>query len=97
MDQVPVGGRAPLGRILAHRRDHDPVRQVQAAEVEGLEELAWHGCLRAGVQGEISQIARGKVRAAAAVEITIAAAIGRLPVSKRSAMTKTLAAIGSAA
>ena len=35
VDQVPVGRIAVLGRVLAHRRDHDAVAQRQRAEREG--------------------------------------------------------------
>ena len=39
MHQVPVGHAAVVGRVLAHRRDDDAVRQRDAAELEGREEL----------------------------------------------------------
>jgi hypothetical protein len=32
--EVPVGGNAVLGRILAHRRHHDAVLQRQAAQLD---------------------------------------------------------------
>jgi hypothetical protein len=40
VDQVPVAGRAVVGRVLAHRRDDDPVDEAKPTEVEGREELA---------------------------------------------------------
>ena len=38
MDQVPVGGRAVPGGVLAHRRDDDAVWESEGAEREGREE-----------------------------------------------------------
>ena len=35
VDEVPVGRAAVLRRVLAHRRDHDPVRQPQVAQRPG--------------------------------------------------------------
>jgi hypothetical protein len=34
MRKVPVGGLAGHGRILAHRRDHDAVGKLQAAQLD---------------------------------------------------------------
>ena len=38
VDEVPVVREAVLGRVLAHRRDADPVREGDGAEAEGAEE-----------------------------------------------------------
>ena len=38
MDQVPVGRAAIDGRVLAHRRDHDPVDQLQPADPQRREQ-----------------------------------------------------------
>ena len=35
MDQVPVGRATVLGRVLAHRRDHNPVLQRQPPKRRG--------------------------------------------------------------
>jgi hypothetical protein len=42
MDQVPVGGRAFVGRVLAHRRDDDAIGEAEGADLERLEQMA-HG------------------------------------------------------
>ena len=42
MHQVPVVGRAVVGIVLAHGRDHDPVRQGQTAHGDGREQDASH-------------------------------------------------------
>ena len=42
MHQVPIGGRAVVGIVLAHRRDHDAVGQRQPAHGEGREQNASH-------------------------------------------------------
>jgi hypothetical protein len=38
MDDVPIGHTAILGRILAHRRDDDPVAKLEAADLERREQ-----------------------------------------------------------
>src|SRR3954447_21338467 len=40
MDHVPVGSVAILGRVLAHRRDHDPVLQAKVAQGQRLKQTA---------------------------------------------------------
>ena len=40
--QVPVGGRAVLGHVLAHRRNHDTVGQFEPAKFEGGKKCAGH-------------------------------------------------------
>jgi hypothetical protein len=40
MDHVPVGGAAIFGRILAHRRNDDAIRQREVAQLEGREQGA---------------------------------------------------------
>jgi hypothetical protein len=40
--QVPVGGRAVVGGILAHRRDGDAVRKIEAADLDRREERGGH-------------------------------------------------------
>ena len=42
MDHVPVAGLAVPGRILAHGRDDDAVRQVEAADLQPPEKTAHH-------------------------------------------------------
>src|SRR6266545_3086774 len=39
--EVPVAGRAVLGRVLAHRRDHDPVREQHVTQPERREHGRW--------------------------------------------------------
>jgi hypothetical protein len=39
VNEVPVVGEAVLGRVLAHRRDHDPVPKPDAADLERGEEM----------------------------------------------------------
>ena len=60
MDEVPVGGLAVFGRVLAHRRDDDAVGQLQLAQAEWCEELAhaislrvltYTGCRGAALRG----------------------------------------------
>ena len=43
VDQVPVARRAVDGRVLAHRRDDDPVGKRQAAESQRVEQVSGHG------------------------------------------------------
>jgi hypothetical protein len=40
--KVPVGRRAVVGRVLAHRRDHDPVGELHRAQRQLLEQLHRH-------------------------------------------------------
>ena len=54
MDQVPVIGRTVIGRVLAHRRDHDAVGQGQAAQRDGGEQGAHGGSGTGGLQPRIS-------------------------------------------
>ena len=49
VDEVPVARVAVDGRVLAHRRDHDPVRERQASQVDRLEECAGRGLSRWGL------------------------------------------------
>ena len=42
VDEMPVGGLAFVGGVLAHRRDHDAVGKGQRADGKGSEQLA-HG------------------------------------------------------
>jgi hypothetical protein len=48
MYQMPVVGHAVLGRVLAHRRDHDAVGRAHAAQVDRREQQGTSG---AGGQG----------------------------------------------
>src|SRR5690606_10768005 len=40
VDQVPIGGAAVEGRILAHRRDDDPVGEFEVADAKRREQRA---------------------------------------------------------
>ena len=43
MDKMPVAGAALACRILAHRRDHDPIFKREAAQADRREQQAhWH-------------------------------------------------------
>src|SRR5437773_11559188 len=42
MLDMPIGGRAVFRAVLAHRRDDDPVRQFDRAEMKRAEEGTWH-------------------------------------------------------
>jgi hypothetical protein len=43
MGHVPVGHRAVVGRILAHGRDDDAVRKLDAGELDRREQVTGHG------------------------------------------------------
>ena len=48
VDHVPVASRTVRGRILAHRRDHDPVPQAKIPDQKRLEQAAHQVLLKSG-------------------------------------------------
>src|SRR5262245_11857735 len=63
VDQVPVVRRTVLGRVLAHRRDEDPVPERQAAELEGRKQCAGHRGAAVSGAWAAASIPGGRTRA----------------------------------
>ena len=67
MIEVPIGGDTVIGAVLAHRRDHDAVREFETGEPDRREQGTWHV-----TQGGW----RGRRRVAASIEKGAAARQG---------------------